>query len=148
MSLKDWLRSGWLNEHQTSSAEIRDLLGVADRDLADCRVPGLSADWRLGIAYNAALQTATAALAASGYRASRESHHHRVIHSLAFTMGCDAGLVRLFDQFRKKRNIGGYERSGVISDQEAREMNDLARRLREDVEIWLRRDHPDLFEEE
>ncbi len=29
-------------------------------------------DWRFAIAYNAALQAATAALAASGYRASRE----------------------------------------------------------------------------
>ena len=45
---------------------MRDLLGVAERDLADCGVPGLSADWRLNISYNAALQLATAALAAAG----------------------------------------------------------------------------------
>jgi hypothetical protein len=50
-------------------------------------VPHLSPDWRLNIAYNAALQAATAALAAAGYRASREAHHCRAIQSLAFTIG-------------------------------------------------------------
>ena len=63
MSLKDWLKNGWLVEHKTSPQEITDLLGVMDRDLADCETPGLSPDWRLNIAYNAALQAATAALA-------------------------------------------------------------------------------------
>ncbi len=68
MSLQNWLNNGWLTKHQTSSQEITALLGVADRDLSDCRTSGLSPDWQLNIAYNAALQTATAALAASGYR--------------------------------------------------------------------------------
>jgi len=48
------------------------LFGVADRDLRDCQVRGLSADWRLNIAYNAALQIATVALAAAGYRAAKD----------------------------------------------------------------------------
>jgi hypothetical protein len=103
MSLKDWLRNGWLVEHKTSAGEITELLALADRDLADCRVQGLSADWRLNIAYNAALQTSTAALAARGYRASREAHHFRVIQSLALTVEADAGLVRQLDLFRKKK---------------------------------------------
>jgi len=41
---------------------------VVERDLADSAAEGLSADWRMSIAYNAALQAATAALAAPGYR--------------------------------------------------------------------------------
>jgi hypothetical protein len=81
VSLQDWLKDGWLTEHKPSRQEIRDLLGVADRDLADCSTPGLSADWRLNIAYNAGLQLATAVLAAAGYRATRNSHHYRVIQS-------------------------------------------------------------------
>ena len=138
MSLKDWLRNKWLVEHQTSPEEIRHLLEVTDRDLADCKTPGLSTDWRFGIAYNAALQVATAALAASGYRAAREAHHYRVIQSLAYTIKADQNLVHKFDRFRKKRNIGGYERVGVVSDAEAGEMFNLAKSLREDVEQWLR----------
>jgi len=55
------------------------LLALADRDIAECRITGLSPDWLLNIAYNAALQASAAALAAAGYRASRVSHHLRII---------------------------------------------------------------------
>ena len=109
MTLDDWLRRGWLTSHQTSTREIADLLALADRDLAASRTPGLDADWRLSIAYNAALQLATAALAACGYRATREAHHYRVLQSLALTIGADAALVHQLDQFRRKRNLGAYE---------------------------------------
>ena len=145
MSLKNWLNNGWLTEHRTSTQEITSLLAVADRDLADCRTSGLSSDWQLNIAYNAALQTATAALAASGYRAAREAHHFRIIHSLGHTIKADADLITLLDRFRKKRNISGYEISGMVSDQEAKEMMDLATRLRQNVKEWLRKTHPDLL---
>ncbi len=147
MSLQSWLNNGWLTEHRTSLQEIISLLEVADRDLSDCKTSGLSPDWQLSIAYNAALQTATAALAASGYRAVRDAHHYRVIQSLAHTIKADASLIALFDQFRKKRNISGYDHAGMISDQEAKEMVNLASRLRQEVEEWLRENHPDLMEE-
>lgn len=130
MSLKDWAKRDWIKPHQTSPQEISDLFAVAIRDLKDCKASGLSADWRLNIAYNAALQVATAALAASGYRASRQAHHYRVIQSLDHTIGAERELVYRFDQFRKKRNLGGYERAGVASDQEADEMLELANKLR------------------
>jgi hypothetical protein len=145
MSLKDWLKNGWLVEHKTSRAEIADLVGVIDRDFDDCETSGLSADWRLNIAYNAALQAATAALAASGYRAVREAHHYRVIQSLAYTIGADRQLITQFDRFRKKRNIGEYDRAGTVSDQEAAEMVALTKNLRDDVYTWLRSYHPELF---
>src|SRR5437879_13007185 len=122
MSLPDWQKNGWLTAHQTSPREVADLLGVVDRDLADCQTPGLSADWRLNIAYNAALQAATAALAAAGYRATRDQHHYRVIQSLVLTLGAGRKVVNHLDAFRKKRNIGGYERAGGVSEGEAREM--------------------------
>jgi HEPN domain-containing protein len=145
MSLKDWSRNGWLVEHKTSPAEIAELLEIAKRDLTDCNVEGLSADWKLNIAYNAALQATTAALAACGYRASRDAHHYRVIQSLTLTVGADPSLVRKFDAFRKKRNISGYDRAGMVSDQEATEMISLAERIREDVEGWLESCHPEFL---
>jgi hypothetical protein len=145
MSLADWERNGWLTRHQTSRNEIRDLLQVVERDLADSASKGLSADWRLNIAYNAALQAATAALAAAGYRASRDSHHFRVIQSLRETVGTDASAVGTFDAFRKKRNITGYERVGTVSDADAATMRALAVRLRDDVIDWLKRNHSALI---
>lgn len=148
MNLKNWQLNGWLTAHETSPQEIADLLAVADRDLQDCRVSGLSADWRLNIAYNAALQSAAAALAASGYRAVREAHHFRVIQSLVYTIDLPAAVVTQFDVFRKKRNIGGYERAGMVSDYEADEMLSLAKNIRKKVEDWLNKKYPELLVED
>jgi HEPN domain-containing protein len=145
MILQDWLKSRWLVEHRASRQEIMDLLSMADRDLAQCRMPNLSPDWQLNIAYNAALQAATAALAAAGYRTAREAHHYRAIQSLAYTVKVDAGMIAQLDKFRKKRNIGSYERAGAVSEQEAKEMSNLAKNLRAEVEKWLRSNHPELL---
>lgn len=144
MSLQDWLRNGWLVEHKTNREEIQNLLALAGRDLADAQVPALSPDWRFNIAYNAALQAATAALAIAGYRATRDAHHYRVIQSLAHTVKADSSLIDKLDKFRKKRNVGGYERAGTVSEGEVGEMVTLARKLRATVESWIHRTHPDL----
>ena len=145
MSLRDWLKNSWLVEHKTSAEEIAGLLAIVERDLANAKVAGLSDDWRFNIAYNAALQTATAALAASGFRAAREQHHYRTIQSLGLTIGWPGGKVDRLDRFRKKRNITGYESAGVISEGEAREILELAAALRGDVLAWLGKQHPKLL---
>jgi len=147
MSLGDWLRNSWLVEHKTSREEIAGLLAIVERDLANAKVAGLSDDWRLSIAYNAALQAATAALAAAGYRAVREQHHYRTLQSLALTIGWPAPKVDRFDRFRKKRNIIGYESAGVVSEREAQEMHELATGLRNDVLAWLEKQHPKLLKQ-
>jgi hypothetical protein len=117
---------------------------LADRDIGASQTPSLPADWRFAIAYNAALQAATAALAAAGFRAAREVHHYRVIQSLALTIGASNELIRNFDAFRKRRNMSSYEIGGMISDTEANEMATLAAELRRDVELWIKQRHPDL----
>lgn len=146
MSLDDWLRNGWLVEHKTSSEEVIELLRLADRDLKECQTSGLSPDWRLAIAYNAALQSAAAALSAAGYRAARDGHHYRIMQSLAHTIGADADLIAKLDGFRKKRNRSDYERSGAVSAQEAEEMFILAKQLRKIVGDWLKKNHPGLLQ--
>ena len=114
------------------------------RDLKDSQAKDLSGDWRFAIAYNAALQAATVALAAAGYRASRESHHYRVIQSLELTLGKDGKFVRAFDAFRKKRNVSSYDIGGGISHREVEEMIGIARTLQQDVEEWIRKNHASL----
>jgi hypothetical protein len=144
MTLADWQRNGWVLEHETSAQEIGDLLAVVERDLADSAAEQISADWRMNIAYNAALQAATAALAASGYRASREQHHYRIIQSLRETISATPQQVAALDAFRKKRNITGYERVGAVSDADAADMRELAVEVRDEVIARLRRQRPDL----
>jgi uncharacterized protein (UPF0332 family) len=145
MSLEDWRHSGWLSAHESSRQEVSDLLAIADRDLKDCRSEGLSADWRFNIAYNAILQAATAALAAAGYRASRDSHHYRILQSLGLTIGVPAETLRYLDAFRKKRNLTGYERIGAVSDKEVEEIVETAGAMRHQVEKWIKATHPELL---
>ena len=145
MSLQSWRQNSWLVEHATSPEEITNLLGLSDRDLAACQVEQLSADWRFAIAYNAGLQAATAALAAAGYRATRDNHHYRVIQSLEFTTAPDRRVIDTFDGFRKKRNISSYDLAGSVSDKEAGEILKLAISLRGDVERWIRATRPELL---
>lgn len=119
-------------------------MAIADRDLAASKTPGLHDDWSFNIAYNAALQLATAALAASGYHAERGNHHYRVIESLSLTLGIDAGTIKKFDIFRKKRNISDYERADTVSGREVEEMRLLAEKLRAEFEEWIQKHHPEL----
>ena len=145
MSLADWRVQGHLREHRTSPQEIDELLRAVDRDLQDCKTAGLSADWRLAIAHNAARGLATAALAAEGYRPGREAHHYWVLQSLSLTLGLEPHVVAELDAFRKKRNLGEYERVGAVSDSEVDRAVELALRLREQTVEWLRAKHPHLL---
>ena len=144
MSFQSWVEYGWLKAHQSSREEIGNLFGIIDRDLKDCDVPGLSADARLERAYNAALQCATVALFASGYRASSRDNHYKVIESLEMTLQ-DAEIKQKLDRFRAKRNKLNYEMAGAVSDREVEEMVGLARELRPRVRAWLEKNHPKLL---
>jgi len=145
MILSEWLKNGWLIEHKTSRQEIGHLLRLADRDLADCRNATLSADWRFNIAYNAALQSAKAALAAAGFRAAKNDHHYRVIESLRFTLNSEDKLIRKLDAFRKKRNLSEYNHAGAVTAVELGEMIVLAEDLRKSVESWIMAQFPSLL---
>jgi hypothetical protein len=61
------------------------------------------------------------------------------------TIGADPRLVNALDAYRKKRNISGYERAGLISDADAEGMRRLAARLHDDVRAWIRKLHPTLL---
>ena len=145
MSLPDWQKNGWLTAHKSGANEVRDLLGVLDRDLKDSAVDDISTDARLGMAYNAALKAGTIALAAAGYRASRDQPHYRVIQSLSLTIGASAAEIATLDAFRKKRNVSDYDRAGTTSEAEVAELRTLATKLRERVVAWVKTNHAELL---
>jgi hypothetical protein len=144
MSLQDWLRNKLITKYRPSASEIAELLHICDRDLEKAKIVELGADWRLSIAHNAAVQIAKAALEAVGYRIRKEGQHYLALQSLAFTIKTDPDTIKQLDKFREKRNISGYERAGLVTEQEAEEMIALAEQLRLDVEQWLRVHHPQL----
>jgi hypothetical protein len=146
VTLADWLKIGWLREHAPDATEVRQLLAVATRDLKDATSPQLSVDWRFGIAYNAALQLARAALLASGFDTPKgDSHHYRALDSLQWTVGLDSPRIAMLQNFRKKRSAGVYEAVGTITQSDAEEMLDTARQLDKLVRGHLRSNHPAWF---
>jgi hypothetical protein len=147
MSLTLYLRNRWIRRHEPSRDEVTRLLAIADRDIEQSQTPGLGPEWRFDIAYNAALQLATAALAAAGYQAERQNKHMRTLECLEF-LGADVDqdMTSFLDRCRRKRHAAVYEQIGAISDHEAEEMLAAAIRLREQVASWLRNEHPDLLD--
>ena len=145
MSLETYLANSWVRRRESSADEIANLLAIADRDIRESQTPGLGPEWRFDIAYNSALQSATAALAAAGYQAERQNKHMRTLECLEFTIGLEAREVAFLDACRRKRHTAVYDRVGAISDQEADEMISSAKRLRGQVGVWIDREHPDLM---
>jgi hypothetical protein len=113
VTLQRYLENSWLQRHETSPQEITELLAIADRDIGQSQTPGLGPEWRLSIAYNAALQLATAVLAAAGYRAERQNKHQRTIECLAFTLGLERRAIDFFDVCRRKRHSNVYDQVGA-----------------------------------
>ncbi|MEO8029620.1 MAG: hypothetical protein ABJC74_11335 [Gemmatimonadota bacterium] len=145
LTLPDWLANRWIVAHQPTVEEMSDLFEVIERDLTDAALPRLSPDWRLGISYNAALQLATAALAAEGYRPARERAHEWAIGSLRLTLGASQKLVDLIDTIRRRRNQNNYERAGTTSAAEADQLYQAVVSLRSDVVRWLKKKHKALY---
>ena len=76
MSLEKWVEYGWLRQEPTSPDEIKSLLGIVERSLADAKVEAVSTDLRFIAAFNAALCIATMALRANGHRTVTQAGHH------------------------------------------------------------------------
>ena len=53
--------------------------------------------------------------------------------------------VDRFDLFRKKRAMSIYDSAGVISDAEAKGINEFARDLVDQIREWLAANHPELL---
>jgi hypothetical protein len=145
MTLNDLQSQGRLRPHKTSGKEVDDLLRLAERDLRDARVAGVSTDRRFMIAYEAAVALATIPLHRAGFRTDGTGLHQTTFLALPLVMGAEvSGLAGYFDSCRTKRNVSSYDRSGQVPETEATELFREAMQFKEVVESWLRINHPKL----
>src|SRR5437588_7777733 len=147
MSLQNWLQIGQLTNHQPTVAEVRNLLGVVDRELADAGVTELSDDGRFTHSYDAALLLCKLALHASGFEVQKRTpgHHALWINSLEFTLGAThKGTLIHISKSSALRHTSLYDHAGVVQKQDADDLLETARQLRADVLDWLRSQQPGL----
>lgn len=145
MSLTLWRANGWLKPHVTDVQELRNLLQIADRDMADAASGDLSADWRFGIAYNAALKLCTMMLYDAGYMPDKTLARYRTLLSIEYTLGSDRKAdVAYLDSCRLKRNHVEYDYVNGASEAEAEELLAFVKELRKDVVGRLSAKYPDL----
>lgn len=145
MTLQKWLEYGWLRPHKTSKKEISDLFQIIDRDLHDA-AGDISADWRFGIAYNAALKLCAILLYAEGYRPEKNLQHYRTIQSLPLILGKRHEQdAKYLDTCRSKRNAAEYDYVGGITKDDVAELVGYVNELRDEVLRWLNENHPELL---
>ena len=110
----------------------------AVQSLRSSELVGLDADAAFTLAYQAALQAATAVIRAAGYRAKGGDHHH---HTFAATAALDLGEL---SEAARDLNVIRQKRHGAIYDWQARtQEKDLAAlrsatdRLFSEAHRWL-----------
>lgn len=148
MSLEQWAENGWVRKVAPTPQGLRSLLSIADRELADAGLDGISSDGRFEHAYSAARCLAEAALYAAGFSILKgQRKHERLVDSLKLTVEGDAAArVDYYDQCRRLRHKTLYEQSGIIERSEADNLLRAASELKDQTLAWLSREHADLLE--
>jgi hypothetical protein len=146
MSLERYEKNSWIRKEKTSKEEIAGLLGIVDLRIKDASSTTISDDSRAGLAFNAGISAATVALRASGYRvAGQGAHHTRTLECLEYTLGYDAKKIQQLKAVSKKRNNAFYDAPGNVTTQDLQLTTKLAIQLRDDVNAWLNKEHPELL---
>jgi uncharacterized protein (UPF0332 family) len=146
MTLKNLAGIGRLKPHSVTAKELARLLDSAAISLADAKNDANHAISRFDLAYKSLMQSALAALMANGYRPSTHEpgHQQTMIQTLPKTIGLPADKLRLFEGFRRARNLTDYE-GNPVEERLVKECVEAAERLLADVRAWLKKNRPDLI---
>ncbi len=144
MTLENLVGIGRLKAHKAAPEEIYRLLTSAAASLTDAKRKENSPNSRLDLAYKAIMQSALAALIANGYRpsTSEPGHQQTTIQTLPKTIGLAPEKTRLFDSFRRARNVADYE-GNPVEEGLVTGCIEAADALLADVRAWLKDNPPD-----
>ena len=148
MTLENLLAIHRLQQFEATPAGIQRLLAAAERNLADSRLPGLSAENRFDAAYKTLMQCAMIGLWANGYRTStsQPGHHQTALQTLPKTMNVGQDTVIVLDALRRQRNLNDYE-GDPVTDAAVRECLAQAEALLTHTRQWLQCHRADLLSE-
>lgn len=144
VTLENLAGIGRLKPHKAAPEEISRLLTSAAASLADAKRKENSLNSRLDLAYKAVMQSALAALMANGYRpsTSEPGHQQTTIQTLPKTIGLAPEKMRLFDSFRRARNVADYE-GNPVEGPLVTGCIEAAESLLADVRAWVKDNPPE-----
>jgi ribosome-binding factor A len=151
VELKDWAAKKDLKEEETSRQEIAELFRLADQNLQDCKflsTAPVSDDLYHACVYQAALPLAKASLRAEGYRvpSAVEKGHIILLDALTFTVDKTSKYTNPLQAARVVRNQTIYTSVSAHTKSDIDKLLKTVQELRVDIENWLRKKHPELFE--
>jgi len=145
MSWKKLLKDNRVTAEPPSKAELDSLRSIVTRSLKDVTAPGLSADTRFVLAYDAARTLSLIVVRAEGYRPRSVGAHYNTFLALGAADPAFDALSAYFDGCRMKRNDCEYDFAGGVSDTEAEGLLTTVKQFALDVEAWVKAHHPQLI---
>lgn len=137
------LDSRQLEESAAVPGEVEGMWRKAVRTLGSSAVAGLDPDARFTLAYQAALQAATAVIRAAGFRVRGDAHHHHTFAAVAaLGLGGLSDAARELNVIRQNRHGAIYDWETQLGEVHVDEVRTAARRLFAQAEPWLRVHHP------
>lgn len=115
-------REGLIKSLPVNRRKVKDSFKLAERDLRIAtKILKEDYDWAFSIAYNSMLQAARALMFSHGYRPSGEAQHVSVVKFVEASLSKEfKDVVIAFDRMRRKRHLAIYDRTGAISETDAR----------------------------
>ncbi|MFZ0338904.1 MAG: hypothetical protein WAL45_12780 [Terracidiphilus sp.] len=144
MSWAKLLAANQVTALPSSKAELDNLRSIIARSLKDVTAPGLSADARFIMAYDAARTLSLLVVRGSGYRPRSVGAHYNTFLALEAADPAFAKLSAYFDGCRMKRNSCEYDFAGGVSDTDADGLLKTVRQFATDAEAWIYAHHPHL----
>lgn len=144
MSWKKLLDKKNVVREPPSKAELDNLRSIVARSMNDVAAPGLSADARFVMAYDAARTLSLMIVRAAGYRPRSVGGHYNTFLALEAAHASFARLSAYFDGCRLKRNDCEYDFAGGITDTDAEGLLTAVQQFALDAETWIKAHHPSL----
>lgn len=145
MSWRRLLDSNNVVRETPSKTELDNLRSIVHRSLKDVAAPGLSADARFVMAYDAARTLSLMIVRAAGYRPRTVGGHYNTFLALEAADASFATLSAYFDGCRMKRNGCEYDFAGGITDTDAEGLLKAVQKFALDAEAWIKANHPSLL---
>ena len=130
MNLSDLLSKGLVEKFQSNPQQIKNEIEIAKNDLSSAKKM-LSIEewgWAHNAAYNSMLQAGRALMFFKGYRPKSAEHHLAVVSFIetVFPSKFLPEVIQAFSKARLRRNESMYDRAGLISTTQGRNLVEKA----------------------